>query len=124
MLSLNQLILYLTFNFRPASDFHCLAVSKVHIDNPKSLNLDHEVMISDMRKTLNDLIKKQPGIEDSEIMFGFHWPPFNSVKHLHMHGISPINKMGFVAKMIFKKDSYWFRSVDTVLDNLKPKTEL
>ena len=77
-----------------------------------------------MRKTLNDLIKKQGGVDDSEIMFGFHWPPFNSVKHLHMHGIAPTSKMGFMGRMIFKKDSYWFRSVDHVIDNLQPKLEL
>lgn len=62
-------------------------------------------------------------MEESEISYGFHVPPFNSVKHLHMHGIAPKSKMGFIGRMIFKPNSIWYKSIDYVVDNIKEESE-
>jgi hypothetical protein len=43
--------------------------------------------------------------------FGFHYPPFNSIHHLHLHAISPASSMSFVSRLIFRPDSWWFVSV-------------
>lgn len=51
------------------------------------------------------------GDDLSDVQYGFHWPPFHSVAHLHMHAISPASQMGFVSRMIFRPNSYWFVSV-------------
>ena len=58
-----------------------------------------------------DLIANQKGFEKSSIRTGFHWPPFNTVNHLHLHVISPIEDMGTLHRIMFKPDSYWFVSV-------------
>lgn len=43
--------------------------------------------------------------------FGFHYPPFNSIQHLHLHAISPASSMSFVSRIIFRPDSLWFVTV-------------
>lgn len=47
----------------------------------------------------------------NDVIFGFHWPPFISVNHLHMHGISPAGQMTFIGRWIFKPYNMWFRTV-------------
>lgn len=51
------------------------------------------------------------GILAENATFGFHWPPFISVKHLHMHGIGPKQNMGFLARWIFKPLNLWYCTV-------------
>ena len=46
-----------------------------------------------MKNHLLELLEKNG--QTSDISLGFHIPPFNSVKHLHLHGISPKDEMGF-----------------------------
>lgn len=45
--------------------------------------------------------------------FGYHWPPFRSVHHLHLHTIAPETEMGYIGRMVFMKNSYWFVSVSS-----------
>ncbi|VDO89374.1 unnamed protein product [Schistosoma mattheei] len=49
--------------------------------------------------------------------FGFHWPPFNSVHHLHMHILGPKQLMSF--NLMFDPRFHIFRKVSRVLDDLK-----
>jgi len=63
---------------------------------------------------LNEKISKDSTISDEnqvKKLFGFHWPPFHSVHHLHLHAIAPRDQMGFIGKIIFRPDSFWFVSV-------------
>jgi Scavenger mRNA decapping enzyme C-term binding len=54
----------------------------------------------------------------NEISLGFHLPPFNSVKHLHLHGIAPKSEMRFFGRWIFKENTWWYKNVDSVIDSL------
>uniref|UniRef100_A0A336LHK8 Adenosine 5'-monophosphoramidase HINT3 n=1 Tax=Culicoides sonorensis TaxID=179676 RepID=A0A336LHK8_CULSO len=110
-------------DIRPASDFHYLAVTKTHIPDPKSLTVDHKELIEEMRDGLKLVLEKHSA-NLGDTLFGFHWPPFNSVKHLHMHGIHPASTMGFLKRMIFKPESVWFKTTDYVLNNLPPSSEV
>lgn len=57
-----------------------------------------------------EVLTAQGGCE-STARLGFHWPPFHTVSHLHLHIIAPEGEMGFIARGMFKKDSFWFVSV-------------
>lgn len=57
------------------------------------------------------VISEQQNLDLKSVRTGFHWPPFNSINHLHLHVISPIESMSFVKRMMFKPDSMWFVSV-------------
>lgn len=63
-----------------------------------------------MEQELRNLFAKE-NIPPEQISLGFHWPPFISVPHLHMHGLAPTNQMSFIARWVFRPLNYWFRTV-------------
>lgn len=74
-----------------------------------------------MKEQLKELLqRKSPELTPSQLSLGFHWPPFNSVGHLHMHAIAPAAKMGFLQRQMFKKDSFWYRQVREEMDGSCP----
>lgn len=117
-------------DIKPASDFHYLALPKEHIkdctklrevDKPLgkfsirwtecSFNYDFVFrIVKEMQQELNNLfVKKEVDLEDAT--FGFHWPPFNSISHLHMHAIAPVSKMNFISRWLFKPINVWYCTV-------------
>lgn len=71
-----------------------------------------------MEQELKNLfVAKQLDMNDAS--FGFHWPPFTSISHLHMHAIAPVSKMGFISRWIFKPINIWYCTVsDTRVDRV------
>lgn len=67
---------------------------------------------------MKDLLSKDGQTNESEVSMGFHLPPFNSIKHLHLHGIAPKSDMRFVSKWVFRENSYWYKTVDAVIESL------
>lgn len=67
-----------------------------------------------MQNQLRELIRKK-GVVLSDVSYGFHWPPFLSVRHLHMHAIAPASRMSFVSKYVFKPINIWYRTVSISL---------
>ena len=55
------------------------------------------------------------------IRMGFHWPPFNSIKHLHLHVIFPETSISIVGRLIYRPGSFYFA---TVFDSYKLNTHL
>lgn len=63
-------------------------------------------MVECSKKALKDL---QGDME--KVLLGFHCPPFNSVPHLHLHIISPIDQMSYLNKLVYKPELQWFCTV-------------
>eukprot|EP00099_Drosophila_melanogaster_P000762 NP_001033848.1 uncharacterized protein Dmel_CG34015 [Drosophila melanogaster] len=97
-------------DIKPASQHHYLAVTKKHYASLKDLNKSHDSLVQLMENALKDLLVSK-GVSVDDALFGFHLPPFITVKHLHMHAISPRTQMTFLSKMIFRP-SVWFKTVD------------
>lgn len=61
------------------------------------------------------LTEKNVNLDD--VSYGFHWPPFTSIDHLHMHAIAPASKMGFIGRLIFKPINIWYCTVSEIFAN-------
>ena len=44
---------------------------------------------------------------------GYHWPPFCSVYHLHLHVISPSDRIKVFRRPKYKSGTVWFKTVST-----------
>lgn len=66
-----------------------------------------------MEKLVNDgkRILSEKGVNMNDVLMGFHWPPFNTVSHLHLHLIAPASEMSFIHRQMFKPNSFWFVGV-------------
>ncbi|GAB0093608.1 histidine triad nucleotide-binding protein 3 [Sergentomyia squamirostris] len=103
-------------DIRPAAPHHYLAVSKVHIKNCKELTVEHKPLLEEMQSALEKVLSEKNVNISTDSLFGFHWPPFTSIKHLHMHGMGPKGQMGFFGKLIFKPNNKWFCTTEYVMD--------
>ncbi|RDD47862.1 Histidine triad nucleotide-binding protein 3 [Trichoplax sp. H2] len=101
-------------DIKPVSQFHFLVISKEHIRNAAQLKLEHLPLLEHMEKIGKETIAKHEG-KVSDCRIGFHWPPFNSVNHLHLHVIFPFNQINFFHKMIFPATrTPWFAPIDWI----------
>lgn len=70
------------------------------------------MIISDDKMTsIVDRITEMQGLDAACTLTGFHWPPFNTVHHLHLHVISPTNEINMFQRFMFRPNSFWFVSV-------------
>ncbi|CAB0028156.1 unnamed protein product [Trichogramma brassicae] len=92
-------------DINPASTHHYLIIPKIHIINAKVMEKKDEEIYDKMVATV-DIIIDRLGLEKTSTRTGFHWPPFTTVNHLHLHVISPVESMSFVKNMMFKPNSY------------------
>lgn len=105
-------------DINPASTHHYLIIPKKHIRNAKTLTPEDSDLFDKIVATV-DIISEKLDLNPASTRTGFHWPPFNTVNHLHLHVISPIEKMNVMRKMMFKPSSYWFVSTDYVKSRLE-----
>ena len=45
---------------------------------------------------------------------GFHLPPLVFVGHLHLHIIAPASQMGFLSRLAYRDNSYWYHTVSVI----------
>ncbi|XP_077991179.1 adenosine 5'-monophosphoramidase HINT3-like [Glandiceps talaboti] len=112
---------YVVFrDIRPSAKEHYLIIPKKHIKDTKVLGYDDIPMIKNMIEVAKLCLKKH-GANVEDVRYGFHLSPLVSVDHLHMHVLAPATRIGFFGKFLFRPDSYWFITVDTLLKRLQEK---
>lgn len=47
----------------------------------------------------------------SHTRMGFHWAPFNSIEHLHLHLLYPVEQMSLISRLVFMPNYFWFSEV-------------
>lgn len=110
---------YVAFrDIKPATEHHYLISPKVHLLNVKTLLPEHVPVVKKLVEIGKQLIIDRGGDLVNAIL-GFHWPPFNTIAHLHMHAITSIDQMSFVSKGMFKTGTLWFVSPEYVIDRLE-----
>ncbi|KAK8729174.1 hypothetical protein OTU49_008664 [Cherax quadricarinatus] len=107
-------------DMRPAAPHHYLILTRHHYVDAKSLKKEHIPMVEKMVLIGKEVLTAQGGSPETARM-GFHWPPFHSISHLHLHVIAPENEMGFIARGAFMTGSFWFVSPETVIQRLQGK---
>ena len=108
-------------DIHPVATHHYLVVPKIHIKHSKALKSDDADLVKRMTALAKAFLVKQ-GRNPDDIRLGFHWPPFYSVAHLHLHVIHPVSEMSWVARIVFKHGSWWFRQPEYVLQQIKDST--
>ncbi len=113
-------------DIRPAARDHLLVVPVEHIRNVKAIAPGQASIVSKLKDVgLRALVERcgvsEAAVAAGEVSFGFHWPPFNRVDHLHLHVIYPVDEMGFFSRLIFRPNSYWFKTPEEVVEFLKAR---
>jgi diadenosine tetraphosphate (Ap4A) HIT family hydrolase len=116
-------------DIRPAAKYHYLISPREHIKDAKSLTPAHislvERLVEVGNKVVNEKIQAdaaaggtQVNVDQVPKLMGFHWPPFHSIAHLHLHVIAPSDSMGFISRTIFRPNSWWFVTPEYVKERL------
>jgi diadenosine tetraphosphate (Ap4A) HIT family hydrolase len=107
-------------DIRPAAEHHYLICPREHIPNAKSLTSLHIPFVENMVEIGKQVLQEQKA-DISKARFGFHWPPFCMISHLHLHAISPADGIRTIYWLTgaFSPGMPWFKSADWVIDWLK-----
>ncbi|KAK4019968.1 hypothetical protein OUZ56_001966 [Daphnia magna] len=115
----HQDLKYLAFrDIKPASKNHLLIIPREHITDVRSLTVETVKIVEEMVEIGQQLVKEHLGTL-VDYRMGFHWPPFNSVKHLHLHVIFPEQSMSFIGRQVFRPGTFYFATPETTIDWIK-----
>ncbi|KAL2084611.1 hypothetical protein ACEWY4_020129 [Coilia grayii] len=95
-------------DIKPGAPHHYLVVPSKHVGNCKSLGKEHIPLVERMVETGKEILQMNNITDFSDVRFGFHWPPFCSVAHLHLHVLAPVSQMGLMSRQFYRLDSFWF----------------
>uniref|UniRef100_A0A224YWX9 Adenosine 5'-monophosphoramidase HINT3 n=1 Tax=Rhipicephalus zambeziensis TaxID=60191 RepID=A0A224YWX9_9ACAR len=110
---------YVVFSdIHPASTHHYLIVPKKHVKDTKSLTRSDIPLVNRLVEIGKQVLAQHGGSMDSCRM-GFHWPPFTSISHLHLHVIAPTDDMSMLARLIFRPRTPWFCLVEDTINYLE-----
>ncbi|XP_041109214.1 histidine triad nucleotide-binding protein 3-like isoform X2 [Polyodon spathula] len=108
---------------KPGAPQHYLVIPNSHVGNCKSLKKEHIPLVEKMVEVGKKMLQQNNITDLSDIRLGFHWPPFCSIAHLHLHVLAPASQMGFISRMFYRIDSYWFITAEQLLERLNSLPE-
>uniref|UniRef100_A0A8D0G2V3 Adenosine 5'-monophosphoramidase HINT3 n=1 Tax=Strix occidentalis caurina TaxID=311401 RepID=A0A8D0G2V3_STROC len=106
-------------DIRPNAPHHYLVVPVEHMGNCKTLKTEHIPVVKRMMEVGKAVLQKNNFSDLSNIRMGFHWPPFCSISHLHLHVLAPASQLGFLSRLVYRINSYWFITVSVIKYNGK-----
>uniref|UniRef100_A0A3Q3E9J7 Adenosine 5'-monophosphoramidase HINT3 n=2 Tax=Hippocampus comes TaxID=109280 RepID=A0A3Q3E9J7_HIPCM len=110
-------------DIKPGAPHHYLVVPNKHVGNCKTLRKEHVPLVKQMGEIGKEILQKNNVTDLSDVRFGFHWPPFCSVTHLHLHVLAPASQMSFMSRLFYRLNSYWFITVEQLIELLNSKEE-
>ncbi|KAK9513444.1 hypothetical protein VZT92_026978 [Zoarces viviparus] len=110
-------------DIKPGAPHHYLVVPTKHMGNCKSLGKEHVPLVKRMVELGKEILQKNNVTDLSDVRFGFHWPPFSSVTHLHLHVLAPASQMSLMSRVVYRLNSYWFIAADQLIELLDSKGE-
>ncbi|XKL61937.1 hypothetical protein PGB90_001770 [Kerria lacca] len=105
-------------DIKPAAKHHYLVIPRKHIVDAKCLTNADKPLVELMIEQGKTLIQEKSNGDLLDSRFLFHWPPFHSVPHLHLHVIFPTREMSFINRILFKPNTWWCVSADYVLQRI------
>ncbi|KAJ3597240.1 hypothetical protein NHX12_000768 [Muraenolepis orangiensis] len=110
-------------DIKPGAPHHYLVVPSRHVGSCKTLTKHHVPLVQRMVEVGKEILEKNDVTDLSDVRFGFHLPPFCSVGHLHLHVLAPASQLGFMSRLFYRLNSYWFITVDQLIQLLNAKSE-
>uniref|UniRef100_A0A672QYQ8 Adenosine 5'-monophosphoramidase HINT3 n=1 Tax=Sinocyclocheilus grahami TaxID=75366 RepID=A0A672QYQ8_SINGR len=98
-------------DIHPGAPHHYLDVPRKYVGNCKSLGKEHVPLVEKLVETGKEILQKNNVTDLNGVRFGFHWPPFCSVTHPHLHVLAPVSQMGFMSRVVYRLNLYWFITV-------------
>jgi len=115
--------LFVVEDIKPHAPHHYLIIPHAHIRNPKTLTRKDgplvEKMVTVGREVLSSRVGSSEPLAEGEIRLGFHWPPLNSIEHLHMHVFYPVSRMSVFARNVMFRPGLLFVTPNWLLDRIK-----
>ncbi|KAM7117830.1 adenosine 5'-monophosphoramidase HINT3 isoform 2-T2 [Ciconia maguari] len=100
-------------DIRPGAPLHYLVVPVEHMGNCKTLKAEHIPVVKRMMEVGKAVLQRNNFSDLNDVRMGFHWPPFCSISHLHLHVLAPASQLGFLSRLVYRINSYWFITTET-----------
>jgi diadenosine tetraphosphate (Ap4A) HIT family hydrolase len=111
----------------PRAPLHGLIIPKKQISSVLALTSIDLPMLYEMKQMANEIIQQYTTVSsindnhDINYRLVFHIPPFYSVKHLHLHVLAPVNRMGWFYRQLKYPfaETRWCTHLDRVIHRLE-----